>query len=89
MLPNSAHIQEIEGEQLNKRNAHRNLDPVEPIYGTADALACLERLRPVSCATWFDVSPDVRAAGPAIVDPDIASLHPPKLRQRLLECCDV
>ena len=61
MLPNSAYIQEIEVEQLNKRNARRNLDPVEPIYGTSDAMACLERFRPVSYATWFDVSPDIRA----------------------------
>jgi metallo-beta-lactamase family protein len=61
MLPDSAYIQEIEVEQLNKRNARRTLDPVEPIYGTADAMACLERFRPISYATWFDVSPDVRA----------------------------
>ena len=61
MLPNSAYIQEVEVEQLNKRNARRNLDPVEPIYGAADAMACLERFRPVFYATWFDVSPDIRA----------------------------
>ena len=61
MLPDSAHIQEIEVEQLNKRNARRHLDPVAPIYETADAMACLERFRPVSYATWFDVSPDIRA----------------------------
>ena len=24
-------------------------------------MACLERFRPVSYATWFDVSPDIRA----------------------------
>ena len=61
MLPDSAYIQEIEVEQLNRRNVRRNLDPVEPIYGTADAMACLERFRPVSYATWFDASPDIRA----------------------------
>jgi metallo-beta-lactamase family protein len=61
MLPDSAYIQEVEVEQLNKRNVRRNLDPVEPIYGTADAIACLERFRPVSYATWFDVTPDTRA----------------------------
>jgi metallo-beta-lactamase family protein len=46
MLPDSAYIQEIEVEQLNKRNARRNLDPVEPIYVAADAMACLDRFRP-------------------------------------------
>lgn len=61
MLPDSAYIQEIEVEQLNKRNARRNLDPVEPIYEAADAVACLERFRPTPYATWFDVSPDIRA----------------------------
>lgn len=61
MLPDSAYIQEIEVEQLNKRNLRRNRDLVEPIYVAADAMACLERFRSVSYAKWFDVSPDVRA----------------------------
>lgn len=61
MLPDSAHIQEIEVEQLNKRNAQRGRKPVEPIYVAADAVACLERFRVVPYATWFDVSPDVKA----------------------------
>jgi len=47
MLLDSAHIQEIEVQQLNRRNARRHLDPVEPIYVAADAMACLERFRPV------------------------------------------
>jgi metallo-beta-lactamase superfamily protein len=37
MLLDSAHIQEIEVEQLNRRNAHWNRNPVEPIYVAADA----------------------------------------------------
>jgi metallo-beta-lactamase family protein len=61
MLPDSAYIQEIEVEQLNKRNAHRKRDLVDPIYTGADAAACIERFQPVSYATWFDISPDVRA----------------------------
>jgi hypothetical protein len=49
----TATIQEIEVEQLNKRSARRHLDPVEPIYVAADAVACLERFRPVPYATWL------------------------------------
>jgi metallo-beta-lactamase family protein len=43
MLPDSAHIQQVGVEQLNKRNARRGREPVEPIYVAADAVACLER----------------------------------------------
>jgi metallo-beta-lactamase family protein len=39
MLPDSAHIQEIEVEHLNKRNARRGRATVEPIYVAADAFA--------------------------------------------------
>ncbi len=61
MLPDSAHIQEIEVEQLNRRSARRNIPPVEPIYVAADAAACLTQFRPVGYATWFDVLPGIRA----------------------------
>jgi metallo-beta-lactamase family protein len=61
MLPDSAYIQEIEVEHLNKRNARKNIDPVEPIYRAADAEACLALFRPVPYAAWFDVSPGIRA----------------------------
>jgi len=61
MLPDSAHIQEVEVEQLNKRNARRSRDPVEPIYLAADALACLERFRTEPYKVWFDVLPQIRA----------------------------
>jgi metallo-beta-lactamase family protein len=61
MLPDSAYVQETEVEQLNRRNARRHQAPVEPIYVAADALACLERFRPVPYAAWFDVVRGVRA----------------------------
>jgi len=61
MLPDSAYIQEIEVEQLNKRSARQGRDPVEPIYVAADAVACLERFRLIPYGIWFDVLPDVRA----------------------------
>lgn len=60
MLPDSAHIQEIEVEHLNKRNARRGRATVEPIYVAADAFACLDRFRPTPYGSWFDVSPDIK-----------------------------
>jgi metallo-beta-lactamase family protein len=39
MLPDSAHIQEIEVEQFNRRAARRDRGSVTPIYTDADAAA--------------------------------------------------
>jgi metallo-beta-lactamase family protein len=61
MLADSAHIQEIEVAQLNKRNARRRLPRVEPIYVTGDAVACLRHFRPTPYSTWFKVIPNIRA----------------------------
>jgi metallo-beta-lactamase family protein len=62
MLPDSGHIQEMEVEQLNRRNARRGRSaPVEPIYTSEDAVACLRQFRPVAFGAWFDVTPGVRA----------------------------
>lgn len=61
MLPDSAHIQEIEVEQFNRRAARRNRGRVTPIYTGADAAACLEQFRPQPYDTWFAVLPGLRA----------------------------
>ncbi|MBP7240794.1 MBL fold metallo-hydrolase [Amaricoccus sp.] len=61
MLPDSAHIQAIEVEQLNRRKARWSAAPVEPIYTGADADACLGLFRRESYGSWFDVLPGVRA----------------------------
>jgi metallo-beta-lactamase family protein len=61
MLPDSGHIQEIEVEQLNRRNAQRGRPAVQPIYTRASAEACLDQLRPVGFDEWFDVVPGIRA----------------------------
>jgi metallo-beta-lactamase family protein len=61
MLPDSAHIQVFEVEQLNRRSARRRRDTVDPIYGMADAAACLAQFSPQAYDTWFEVLKDVRA----------------------------
>jgi metallo-beta-lactamase family protein len=61
MLPDSAHIQETEVEQLNRRNARRGKPPVTPIYNREDAAACMTLFRPVVLDAWTTVAPDIRA----------------------------
>ncbi|HET7718278.1 MAG TPA: MBL fold metallo-hydrolase [Bauldia sp.] len=61
MLPDSAYIQEMEVEQLNRRNAGKRRPPVEPIYRLTDAAACLTQFRDTPYSTWFDPLPGVRA----------------------------
>jgi metallo-beta-lactamase family protein len=61
MLPDSAHIQEIEVEQFNRRAARRDRGSVTPIYTTADAAACLALFQPQPYDTWFAVLPGLRA----------------------------
>ena len=61
MLPDSAHIQEVEVKQLNRRRVRSNRDAVEPIYSAADVDACLEMIRPQPYDAWFSALPGVRA----------------------------
>lgn len=61
MLPDSAHIQEYEVEQFNRRAARRNQSVVKPIYTAADAKSCLKLFRPQDYDTWFGVLPGLRA----------------------------
>ena len=61
MLPDSAHIQEIEVEQFNRRAARRNRGKVSPIYTGRDAEACLALFRPQPYDSWFPVLPGLRA----------------------------
>ncbi|BAT61797.1 ribonuclease [Variibacter gotjawalensis] len=61
MLPDSGHIQEVEVQQLNRRNTRRGRDPVEPIYTFADAVAALTQFRPIQYSQWLDVTDAIRA----------------------------
>lgn len=61
MLPDSAHIQEFEVEQLNRRQRRRARDVVEPIYTAADAEACLQQIKTIDYDQWQDVAPGVKA----------------------------
>lgn len=61
MLLDSAHIQEMEVEQLNRRNARRTRKAVEPIYTLADALTALKQFEAHPYGRWFAVAGGVRA----------------------------
>ncbi len=61
MLPDSAHIQELEVEQLNRRNAQRGRPAVTPIYTKEDAVDCMLLFRPQEYKIWFPVAEGVRA----------------------------
>ncbi len=61
MLPDSAHIQETEVEQLNRRNTRRGKPIVLPIYTQEDAAACMPLFRPQEYLHWFAVVDGVRA----------------------------
>lgn len=61
MLPDSAHIQEFEVDQLNRRNAQRGRPLVEPIYTRADAAATMTQIRCVDYEQWVEVESGIRA----------------------------
>ncbi|MEW6091456.1 MAG: MBL fold metallo-hydrolase [Pseudomonadota bacterium] len=61
MLPDSAHIQESEVQQLNRRNARRGRDEVTPIYDLEDAEATLRMFSPVAYDSWVQPARGVRA----------------------------
>ena len=60
MLPDSGHIQEIEVQQLNRRNAQRGRRTVQPIYTAEDAVGSLKRLHAEDYDAWFPVVEGIR-----------------------------
>jgi metallo-beta-lactamase family protein len=61
MLPDAAHIQEMEVEQLNRRNAQRGKPSVEPIYRQEDAVACMTLFRAQEYGEWASIAEGLRA----------------------------
>ncbi|TVR07878.1 MAG: MBL fold metallo-hydrolase [Salinarimonadaceae bacterium] len=60
MLPDSGHIQEMEVDQLNRRNARRGRERVTSIYTAAEATRALDQFAPVSYGVWKSVADGVR-----------------------------
>jgi metallo-beta-lactamase family protein len=60
MLPDSGHIQEMEVEQLNRRNERRGRRPVDPIYTAQDAAVALVQMRGHPFEQWKELSPHIR-----------------------------
>jgi metallo-beta-lactamase family protein len=61
MLPDAGAIQEMEVEQLNRRNRRRGLAEVSPIYTARDATDVMALFRAVQRKEWITVTPGVRA----------------------------
>ncbi|MDA3900797.1 MAG: MBL fold metallo-hydrolase [Spirochaetes bacterium] len=61
MLPDSAHIQEMDAEFVNRRNRKLGRPPVEPLYTQPDALKSLDYLNPKPYGEKFSVHEDIQA----------------------------
>ncbi|HXV32320.1 MAG TPA: MBL fold metallo-hydrolase [Sinorhizobium sp.] len=60
MLPDSAHIQESEVDQLNRRNLRRGRHPVTPIYTPRDAAVAVTLFRQVQLGSWEQAADGIR-----------------------------
>jgi len=97
MLPDSGHIQEMEVQQLNRRNSQRGRKEVEAIYTVDDATACLTQFRPVAYGEWTDIADTIRARywnaghllGSASVEIEITDPSAPTGVTRLLFSGDI
>jgi metallo-beta-lactamase family protein len=61
MLLDSAHIQEIEVRQFNRRRARKNRHGVTPIYDDKDVRQTVQQLKAVHYDQWIAVLPGIRA----------------------------
>ena len=60
MLPDSGYIQEMEVQQLNRRNARRGRESVTAIYTAEEAKAALAQFSPSPYQKWVTVAKGVR-----------------------------
>ncbi len=60
MLPDSAHIQEMDTEWINKRNRRLGREQIDPLYTVEDAEKSLENFVPVSYNEMIEINPRVR-----------------------------
>jgi metallo-beta-lactamase family protein len=58
MLADSGHIQEHDTYTFNKRRLRKGLEPVEPLYNKADAVACMEVFIGVAYNRKFRIDPN-------------------------------
>ncbi len=97
MLPDSAHIQEMDVQNLNRRNARRGKAEVAPIYTQEDAEACQDNFRTVEYSIWTEVGEGVRARywnaghilGSASIEIEIATGRDDQRLLRLLFSGDI
>lgn len=59
MLRDSAHIQEFEAEWKNRKAERAGREPVEPMYGMADAEGILSMFQPCEYGERFELTPGV------------------------------
>ncbi len=61
MLRDSANIHEQDAERINRRRKKDNLEPLEPLYTSADANLAIGQFRSKRYHRKFDVTPGIRA----------------------------
>jgi metallo-beta-lactamase family protein len=61
MLPDSAHIQEMDAEWFSRRRKKAGREAVEPLYTQDDAVEAIKALKPIAYGEDFEVVPGVKA----------------------------
>lgn len=61
MLPDSAHIQEMDTAWINKKNRRIGRELVDPLYTIDDALISLEKFHPVNYGEKIEIMPGITA----------------------------
>ena len=60
MLPDSAHIQEMDTRFMNKRNRQMGREEIPPLYTVEDAENCMKNFVPVSYGEIIDIHPRIQ-----------------------------